>query len=172
MGRDRFERLLKQRPAKKLTDGDHLLYHHALRCLCQRCGRLLDWDCPEDLSYTITECCGMEYRLMPWTVKAEVKDISCRPVLPKMKGSDYSDPNVDLSKQLIGELNTIETITAKPLSAAQGGLGGAFPEPSETIQEPRTIIIPPDDLGLQLDVDDTGDEEGGGGAGGLHEPDA
>jgi hypothetical protein len=34
---------------------------------------------------------------MPWTVKVEVKDISSRPILPKMEGSEYCDPNTDLA---------------------------------------------------------------------------
>lgn len=140
IGRDRFEKLLKQRPSKKLKDGDHLLYHHALRCLCQYCGKLLDWDCPADLSYTISECCGVEYRLMPWTVKIETIDISSRPILPKLKGSSYSDPSLDLSEHLVGNHNAIASTIARPLSTLQRGLG--TPTPTTHVSEPRTYVIP------------------------------
>ena len=102
MGEERFERFVRVRPSKKLENGDHLLFHHALRCVCQRCKRLLDWESYKDDSATETECCGMRYRLLPWTVKIEVEDISSRPLLPKMPGSEYSDPDIDLKSGLIG----------------------------------------------------------------------
>jgi hypothetical protein len=88
---------VQQRPAKKLETGDHLTYEHALRCLCQMCGRLLDWECPDGVSYTETECCGLLYRLQPWTVKVRVDDVSSRPILPKMEGSEYPDPETVLT---------------------------------------------------------------------------
>lgn len=98
-GASRFDRLVQQRPAKKLEAGDHLTYEHALRCLCQMCGRLLDWECQDGVSYTETECCGLLYRLQPWTVKIHVEDVSSRPVIPKMEGSEYPDPEAVLTLQ-------------------------------------------------------------------------
>lgn len=95
-GEDRFDRLVQQRAPKKLEQDDLLLYEHALRCHCQLCGRLLDWECHKDVSYTETECCGLRYRLQPWTVKVHIEDVSSRPILPKMEGSDYADPSTDL----------------------------------------------------------------------------
>lgn len=100
MGEERFERLVRIRPSKPLVDGDHLLFHHALRCLCAGCGKLLNWECPKDDSATETECCGMRYRLLPWTVKVEVEDISSRPILPPMAGSNYADPDFDLKSNM------------------------------------------------------------------------
>ena len=102
MGQERFDRLVRIRPSKPLVDGDHLLFHHALRCLCQMCGRLINWDCHQDDSATEAECCGLRYRLLPWTVKVGVEDISDRPLLPTMEGSNYSDPDTDLKSRLIG----------------------------------------------------------------------
>lgn len=95
-GSGRFERLANQRPPKKLEEGDHLLYEHALRCYCKMCGSLLNWDSPADASHTETECCGLAYKLIPWTIKVQIEDVSSRPILPKMAGSDFSDPTVDL----------------------------------------------------------------------------
>jgi hypothetical protein len=95
-GEDRFDRLVQQRAPKKLEAGDLLLYEHALRCHCQMCGRLLTWENAENVSYTETECCGLLYRLQPWTVKVHVEDVSSRPILPKMPNSCYSDPATDL----------------------------------------------------------------------------
>jgi len=141
MGRERFEHWLKLRPAKKLGDGDHLLFHHALRCICQRCGRLLDWECPEDVSNIITECCGISYRLVPWTVKVEVEDLSSRPILPKMEGSDYADPDTDLSQRLIGEPRAIESKITGGLSEAQKALARPS-RPAGHLSEPRTYTLP------------------------------
>jgi len=94
---------VEQRPPEKLEDGKHMLYGHALRCFCKLCGALLNWECPEDISYTETECCGFSYRLQPWTVKVRIEDVSSRPVLPQMEGSDYSDPAYEFPKeQIIG----------------------------------------------------------------------
>jgi hypothetical protein len=63
------------------------------------CGRLLDWECPDGVSYTETECCGLRYKLQPWTIKVHVEDVSSRPILPKMEGSDYADPDLALTFQ-------------------------------------------------------------------------
>ena len=93
IGKQRFDRFIKIRPSKPLKDKDHLLFHHALMCKCQKCERLLDWNCDENDSTTITECCGLAYRLLPWTVKVEVTDVSSRPIISKMAGSNYPDPN-------------------------------------------------------------------------------
>ena len=120
-GARRFDRLLQERAPKKLEQGDQLLYEHALRCLCNRCGRLLDWHCPEDASYTETECCGQRYVLQPWTVRVAVEDVSSRPLLPKMDGSNYSDPDYTLTDKMTGDIR-IDATQSKPLSKAQRDL--------------------------------------------------
>lgn len=137
MGEERFNRLLQQRAPEKLQDGKQMLYEHALRCFCKLCGSLLNWDCPEDISYTETECCGLLYRLKPWTVHVLIEDVSSRPILPKMPGSNYSDPECDLSGQLVGDLKTIETTSTRPLSASQKALRGP---PKESSPEPEILI--------------------------------
>jgi len=106
-GAERFNRLLHQRASERLEDGKHMVYDHALRCLCKLCGRLLDWDSPEDISYTETECCGLLYRLQPRTVIVRIEDVSSRPILPKMAGSSFSDPNFVFSRHLIDEPKAI-----------------------------------------------------------------
>jgi len=121
MGEERFNRLLLQRTPEKLQHAKHMLYEHALRCYCKLCGSLLNWDCPRDISYTEAECCGLSDRLQPWTVKVHVEDVSARPVLPRMEGSSYADPNLDLRGSVIGEL-AVETKQASPLTAAQRSL--------------------------------------------------
>lgn len=121
LGAHRFNHLMKQRPSQKLNEGDFLIYEHALRCLCMRCGSLLDWTCPEDVSFTETECCGMRYRLQPWTVKVHVEDVSSRPLLPAMEGSNYADPNFSLKEQAIGN-GAVDEVYTRPLSAAQKDL--------------------------------------------------
>lgn len=140
IGHDRFQRLVKSRESKKLNHGDHLLFHHALRCLCQRCERLLDWSCPDDLSYTVTECCGIEYKLLPWTVKIETKDVSSRPILPKIEGSSYSDPSLDLSSRTVWG-SDIRTIISKPLSPSQLRQPDKFDMPKGKPQAPITILL-------------------------------
>ena len=131
-GANRFTRLLQQRAPEKLEDGKHMLYEHALRCFCKLCGGLLDWECPADISYTETECCGLSYRLQPWTVKLRIEDVSARPILPQMEGSNYSDPAFQFSDDLfVGE-------NSEPLEKTVGGLSKAqlslrHPNPPETL---------------------------------------
>jgi hypothetical protein len=91
-GADRFTKMLRQKAPVPLESGKHMVYDHALRCLCKTCKSLLNWDCPIDISYTEAECCGLRYRLQPRTVIVRIEDVSSRPVLPKLEGSDYSDP--------------------------------------------------------------------------------
>jgi hypothetical protein len=140
MGRERFEQIYRQRPAKKLEDGDHLMFQHALRCLCKMCGKLMEFECPEDIAYLEAECCGLRYRLKPRTVHVLIEDVSSRPILPKVEGSDYSDPDYDLGSQLQGELKTIETTTGGKLSQAQMDLGKPMPPPAIAGPEPQVII--------------------------------
>jgi hypothetical protein len=134
---------MRSRAAKKLEDDETMLYEHALRCFCKLCGGLLNWDCPKDISYTETECCGLRYRLQPWTVKVRIEDISSRPVLPQMEGSNYSDPEFRFSdEQIVGNFKIIEEQVSGPLSEAQNALSKPFPAPSKQIAEPRVIVIP------------------------------
>lgn len=120
--RSRLAAVLKARPGKNLEHGDHLLYHYALRCFCQRCGKLIR--CWEDSDAAAeAECCGMFYKLLPWTVKVEVTDVSERPVLPPMDGSMYSDPDTDLKDHVEGGSGDVEARKTKPLSKAQKRLG-------------------------------------------------
>jgi len=110
-GARRFDRLMHLRAAKKLKEDETLLYEHALRCFCNLCGGLLNWSCPKDISYTETECCGLLYRLQPWTVKVWIEDVSSRPILPKMSGSNYADPDFAFSSaQIVGSVSEPRTI--------------------------------------------------------------
>lgn len=142
-GERRFEQLMRSRAAKKLEDDETMLYEHALRCFCKLCGGLLNWDCPKDISYTETECCGLRYRLQPWTVKVRIEDISSRPVLPQMEGSNYSDPEFRFAdEQIVGNFKVIDEQVAGRLSEAQNALAKPFPAPSKEIAAPRVIVIP------------------------------
>lgn len=119
-GADRFNRLLQQRKPQKLEQDAHMLYEHALRCYCAKCGSLLNWECPLDISYTVTECCGLLYKLQPWTVKVHIEDVSARPILPKMEGSDYADPAYEFSSDLIvGPPPEIKSNSSRTFSRAQ-----------------------------------------------------
>jgi len=141
-GAARFERLLRLREPEKLEEGKSLLYEHALRCYCRMCGSLLNWDCPQDISYTQSECCGLLYRLRPWTVKVDIEDVSSRPLLPKMEGSNYSDPSFRFQEdQVFGEQESREVV-AKPLSGAQKGLSGQT-DNKKRKSKVRTKIVPP-----------------------------
>jgi len=42
------------------------------------------------------------YRLVPRSVIVDVSDISSRPILPKLPGSEFPSPAVDLTKQMKG----------------------------------------------------------------------
>lgn len=97
---DHLEIWLKSRPAKKLINGDHLPLYQALKCFCQRCNRLLNWDSPVDESNILSECCGVGYKLIPWTVKVEVIDHSESPILPKAAGSDFPDLTISITDQI------------------------------------------------------------------------
>jgi hypothetical protein len=138
-GADRFNRLLKQRAPEKLEEGKHMLYEHALRCFCKLCGSLLNWECPAGISYTETECCGLRYRLQPWTVKVWIEDISARPMLPQMEGSNYSDPDFEFGDRLVGTAK-VEATFSKPFSAAQQEL--SFTMPTERPQVPQAPKLP------------------------------
>lgn len=139
-GAQRFDWLIKRRPPEKLVQGKQMLYEHALRCFCKNCGSLLNWDCPTDLSYTEAECCGLHYRLQPWTVRVDIEDVSSRPLLPKMEGSDYADPDLDLGDRVVGE-TSISITTSKPLSDAQKSL--TFAMPTSRPQVPKAPSLKP-----------------------------
>jgi hypothetical protein len=131
-GAARFNRMLRQKAPEKLQEGRHMVYEHALRCLCKMCGSLLNWDCPQDVSYTQTTCCGLDYRLQPRTVIVHVEDVSARPILPQMKGSDYSDPEFRFSDDLfIGKNAEPPVKTVGGLSKAQLSL--RHPNPPESL---------------------------------------
>ena len=102
-----------------------MVYEHALRCLCVKCGSLLNWDCPKDISYTEAECCGLHYRLQPRTVIVHIEDVSDRPVLPKMVGSNYADPDFEFAPEQIQGLSEPKTIVIRK-----------NPEPSGEIRKP------------------------------------
>lgn len=140
-GEDRFNRILRQKAPEKLEDGKHMVYEHALRCFCKLCGSLLNWDCPGDISYTETECCGLRYRLQPRTVIVHIEDVSSRPILPLMAGSNYSDPEFKFSQDLIvGDDAVIEETISEGLSEGQRSL--RKPNPKEGLPEPKTYVIP------------------------------
>jgi len=141
-GADRFTRMLRQKAPEKLEDGKHMVYEHALRCFCKLCGRLLDWDCPGDISYTETECCGLRYRLQPRTVIVHIEDVSSRPILPHMEGSNYSDPAFRFSPdQMMGKDNIIEEQVSGPFSEAQSAIGKRL-VPKIGVPRPTTYVIP------------------------------
>lgn len=141
-GAERFDRLLRQRAPEKLKDGRSMLYEHALRCFCSLCGGLLNWECLQDISYTETECCGLRYRLQPWTIKVRIEDVSSRPVLPTMEGSNYSDPEFDLGDQMVGSSTVVEAIIVGKLSEAQRSLGKPYNPPVGTPQVPQPLKSP------------------------------
>lgn len=119
LGRMRLEAVLRARPGKPLEHGETLVLHHALRCLCKLCKKLIRWE-DGDGDFALTaECCGLAYRLLPRSVVVEIKDVSSRPILPIMRGSDYSDPATDLSPFLKGNAATVEEHSSKPLSTGQ-----------------------------------------------------
>lgn len=89
LGHDRFAEWIKTKESKRLSNNDHLLLHHALKCLCERCGKLLDWSNVEDAYLITSECCGLLFRLIPWTVRVEIEDQSERPILPKSDESNF-----------------------------------------------------------------------------------
>lgn len=136
-GAHRFDDLLQQRAPKRLEHDEFILFEHALRCFCSLCGSLLNWDCPEDISYTETECCGLRYRLQPWTVKVVIEDVSARPILPEMAGSSYSDPEYELRDGLVGEAD-VESSRARPLSVAQQSL--SFGDPTLSAQQSAQAV--------------------------------
>ena len=116
-----------------------MVYEHALRCLCKLCGSLLNWECPKDISYTETECCGLHYRLQPRTVIVHVEDVSSRPILPQMDGSNYSDPSFQFTPdQFVGESANIVETAVGGLSNAQRSLGKTT---DQRVTEPRTTIL-------------------------------
>ncbi len=95
----------RKKPSVKLDAGDQLVFHYALRGLCQRCGKLMDWESPEGSSQLEGECCGMRYTLQPHTVTVEVEDVSIRD-RPLMQG----------------ETNIVAPVESQPLSDAQRSL--------------------------------------------------
>jgi hypothetical protein len=121
-GRMRLEAVLRARPGKPLEHGETLLLHHALRCLCKLCKKLIKWENGDDEFTLSAECCGLAYRLLPRSVVVEIKDVSSRPILPAMRGSDYSDPGYDLSPFLEGNETAIEGLSSRPLTGSQRDL--------------------------------------------------
>lgn len=117
--RQNLERKLRFRESKALEHGQQLLFHYALRCLCQRCGRLMNWDAEEGQAILQGECCGMLYRLFPRSVAVTVEDISNRPVLPSIDGSGFGDPDADISGLVIGNIDGMITKTQRGLTDAQ-----------------------------------------------------
>ena len=91
------------RPAKKLEHGDQLIFHHALRCLCNKCGRILTWVGSEAYAQVTADCCSTRYVLQPRTITVRVEDIEENSLLPIMKGSSFVDPNMSLSEYVCGE---------------------------------------------------------------------
>ena len=109
----------RKKPGKKLEQSDQLVFHYALRWFCQRCGRLMDWDSPEGIAQLVGECCGMRYTLQPHTVTVGVEDVSDRPILPTMQGSNYSDPETDLKPMVQGENDGVVPQRSGGLTPAQ-----------------------------------------------------
>lgn len=62
----------------------------------------MDWDSDEGMPQTFGECCGIRYTLTPRSVIVTTEDVSSRPVLPRLEGSDYSDPDFNISDLLEG----------------------------------------------------------------------
>ena len=94
------ERMMEQRESRPLKHGDHMLLTHALRCRCAICGRLVTWSDCDEQGLMRVECCKQEYVLKPWSVKVYVTDISDKPLMEPMAGSDY--PNNDVQLRMEG----------------------------------------------------------------------
>ena len=110
---------LLYRPSKKLEHGDQLIFHHALRCLCNKCGRLLTWEGAESHAQVEAICCSTRHVLQPRTVTVHVTDIKDDALLPLMRGSSFVDPNMKLDKYIRGEDTEPETKKSKGFSANQ-----------------------------------------------------
>ena len=63
-----------RKPAVPLKDGMHLILAHALRCTCNVCERILDWEDCDNVGVVIAVCCKKTYKLQTWTVKVSVDD--------------------------------------------------------------------------------------------------
>lgn len=117
----RAQRLWANKPAKPLIDGDQLVFHYALRCKCQHCGRLVSWDFDEGSSRLTTVCCNTRYSLVPRTVVVSAVPVEPNPLLPSMDGSNYSDPRTDLSDRSVGGGDLAGEVV-DPLSPSQRDL--------------------------------------------------
>ena len=115
----RLERILAARPPKKLAGGDHLILHHALRCLCNKCGKIMHWESDNGSTSLCATCCNTKYKLITWTVKVEVEEVSDDAILPRLNDSIFSDPSIDLSDYVIGSDAGVKTFFTKPLSEKQ-----------------------------------------------------
>lgn len=118
------------RKGKRLEHGDQLIFHHALRCYCQKCGRIINWDNSD--TYRITaECCKTRYTLHPRTVVVEVEEQKLDPFIPRMKGSQYADPEFKLEDHMEGEEQEIAGVESGALSDEQKSLriGGSSDAP-------------------------------------------
>jgi len=78
-----------------------MLLTYALRCRCKVCERILTWGDCDQQGLVSADCCKQRYTLKPWTVKVSIEDISDKPLLEPMPGSDY--PNADLRLRFDGE---------------------------------------------------------------------
>lgn len=116
--RRRAHAIWRARPSKKLEKGDQLVYHYALRCLCQVCGGLLDWEDVGANARLAAECCKLRYVMHPRTVNIDVEEISENTLLPVTRKSGYASPDADLSAHTIGEPHLQEK-SGKALSDAQ-----------------------------------------------------
>lgn len=117
----RVQRLWANKPSGPLIDGEQLVFHYALRCKCQQCGRLVTWEFDGESTRLAATCCQLRYTLVPRTVLVGVEPVAHDPFLPRMQGSSYSDPGTDLTSLSKGGKEPKETRSG-PLSDEQKGL--------------------------------------------------
>lgn len=81
---------------KRLEHGDQLLLHHALRNLCKKCGRILNWNVESDEFILAATCCGMRFLLKPLSVTVLIEEETQRQLLPPAKESLFPDPSASI----------------------------------------------------------------------------
>jgi len=90
-----LEDLCRRRPAVPLTDGAHLVNYHALRCMCPKCKRIINWEDADAQGIVTGECCKLVFRLFPWTVKVRIESSRPESLLPPHRDR-YFPIDIDL----------------------------------------------------------------------------
>jgi hypothetical protein len=91
-----LEDMLERRPPKPLSDGDHLALHYALRCLCPRCRRILNWTEGDSVGVFRADCCGLMFHMRPFSVKISIKDSKPETLIPPARESLFPGPGSEI----------------------------------------------------------------------------